>query len=200
MAYVLGYFAADGSMLKNNRGACFIEFKSIDKNLVEKVKVLLNSNHRISARNWPEKWSTIYRLQIGSKDIYADLLTLGFTQTKSCTMVFPQIPIQFISHFVRGYFDGDGHVSISEYNRSGRKKKSKTIISGFTSGSKDFLKNLHKILKRYANILGGSLYYKEAYRLSFSVQDSKRLQTFLYKNAYNLCLSRKRKVFEKYFK
>jgi len=26
MAYVLGFFAADGSMVKNKRGACFIEF------------------------------------------------------------------------------------------------------------------------------------------------------------------------------
>ena len=33
MAYVLGYFAADGCMIKNKRGAHYIEFTSIDKRL-----------------------------------------------------------------------------------------------------------------------------------------------------------------------
>jgi hypothetical protein len=34
MAYVLGFFTADGSMIRNKRGAHFIEFQITDKNLL----------------------------------------------------------------------------------------------------------------------------------------------------------------------
>ena len=37
MAYVLGFFAADGTMIANNRGAHFIEFHSTDKQLLKQV-------------------------------------------------------------------------------------------------------------------------------------------------------------------
>ncbi len=50
MAYVLGYFAADGSMLKNKRGAHFIEFTSTDLLLVEIVKSSTGSGHAITER------------------------------------------------------------------------------------------------------------------------------------------------------
>ena len=38
MAYILGYFAADGTMIKNKRGAHYIEFQSTDKELIVGVK------------------------------------------------------------------------------------------------------------------------------------------------------------------
>jgi intein-encoded DNA endonuclease-like protein len=163
MAYVLGYFAADGCMYKNKRGACFIEFKSIDKTLLEKVRLLLGSDHKISKKVYPpdSNYSVLYRLQIGSKYIYNSLLKLGFSQAKSNIMLMPNVPVDLFSHFVRGYFDGDGHVSICKYQRAGRTGKSVTIISGFTSGSKKFLSKLQILLKKYARIVGSSLYRKE---------------------------------------
>jgi len=47
MAYVLGFFAADGNMTKNKRGAHFIEFQSTDKEILDKIKRTLNSNLNI---------------------------------------------------------------------------------------------------------------------------------------------------------
>ena len=38
MAYVLGFIAADGSLIKNKRGACFIEIQSIDKEIIYKME------------------------------------------------------------------------------------------------------------------------------------------------------------------
>ena len=139
MAYVLGYFAADGCMLKNARGAHFIKFHSVDKDLLELLKNLLGSSHKISVRKPLRSEQTLFRLQVGSKDIYYDLLRLGLTPAKSKTITFPSIPASLIPHFIRGYFDGDGHVSVSRYLRKGRNAKiSRTILSGFTSGSKNF--------------------------------------------------------------
>lgn len=204
MAYVLGYFAADGCMQKNKRGAHFIEFKSTDKELLEKVWDLLGSSHKISTREFSRElhpsWNKFYRLQFGSKDMYNDLVNLGFTPAKSKLLKFPNIPIQYFSHFARGYFDGDGHVSISSFKRNDRGgRKSTTIISGFTSGSKEFLSRMHSGLKRYANVSGGSLYAHAGYRLTFSVKDTKKLYNFFYTGASGVYLSRKRKIFENYF-
>ena len=48
MAYILGYFAADGNMIKNKRGGYFIEFTSTDIELIRQTRHLLESNHKVS--------------------------------------------------------------------------------------------------------------------------------------------------------
>lgn len=168
MAYVLGFFTADGNMIKNKRGACFIEFYGTDRDIIEKIKILLNSNHKIGVRHMEkinENWKTAYRLQIGSKII----------------------------------FDGDGHVSASEYQKKDRKNKSRIIISGFTSGSKKFLEGLMRMLNKYKITQGGTLFYSQGYRLCFAVQDSLRLYNFMYKESGTLYLERKKSIFKHYF-
>src|SRR3990167_6827407 len=83
MAYVLGFFAADGNMLKNRRGAHFMEFTSTDKDIIVKIRKALGSSHKISCRQTNPKWKPAYRIQIGSKVIFSDLLELGMTPAKS---------------------------------------------------------------------------------------------------------------------
>ena len=199
MAYVLGFFCADGSMIKNKREAHFIEFEITDKDLLEKIKKSFNSGHKIKTRR--RNGLISYRLQIGSKKIFNDLLKLGLCPRKSKRIALPKIPKEYFSHFVRGYFDGDGHVVIAKYIRKDRNnKKLRTILSGFTSCSGEFLKDLHNRLKQFAHIIGGSLSYSDSYRLSFSVNDTLALYRFLYKESHGaLYLKRKKDIFEKYF-
>ena len=181
MAYVLGFFAADGYMVKNKRGACFIEFLITDKELLEKIQLVMNSDHRIAVRKGKENQKDRFRLQVGSKAIYEDLLSLGMTNRKSLTLEMPNIPDRYFPDFVRGYFDGDGNVYANTYRRKNRKKQSVTLLSGFTCGSKRFLEKLHQKLKELANIQGGTLFCKRAYfGLYYSVNDSCRLYTFMY--------------------
>jgi len=169
---------------------------------LEKIRELLNSNHKISIRGRNGKWKNRYRLQIGSKEIFNDLLQLGITPNKSKTVRLPRVPKKYFYHFVRGYFDGDGNVTISKYVRANRNnKKSTTLLSGFTSGSKKFLQELHVRLKKATKVSGGTFYYHQGYRLYFSVKDSLALYNFMYKgNKGNLFLSRKKERFEKYFR
>ncbi len=204
MAYVLGFFAADGNMLKNKRGAHFIEFQSIDKEIINKIRKVLKTNLMIGEYQSEHKnYNKRYRLQIGSKEIFNDLLKLDMTPSKSLTLKMPKIPDKYFSHFVRGYFDGDGNVSISHYIRRARNnKRSITILSGFTCGSKKFLEELFTKLRELTNISGGTLYYhSNGHRLFFSVKDSLILYKFMYtRTTNNLFLPRKKKIFEKYFK
>jgi DNA-binding transcriptional regulator WhiA len=80
MAYVLGFFAADGSMYRTRRGTHFIEFQITDEDLLLKIQKALWSNHKITQRTRGNKrHKSIYRLQIGSKEIFSDFSNLGMT-------------------------------------------------------------------------------------------------------------------------
>lgn len=204
MAYVLGFFAADGNLTINLRGSCYLEFTSRDKSIIEKIRMLLGSNHKMAQRMSNVNRSVIYyRLQIGSKEMFNDILKLGMTLNKNKRLKFPRIPNKYLSSFIRGYFDGDGNVTISTYKRKTRGNRlSTTLHSGFICGNKKPLKSLKNILKEFAHILGGTLYYSNrGYRLFFYVNDSKKLYNFMYKDAgSDLFLNRKRKIFKKYFR
>ena len=201
MAYVLGFFCADGNMTKNKRGACFIEFQITDGDLLKKIKTTLGSGHKIAVRERGDKFKTAYRLQIGSKTIFNDLLKLGLTPNKSKIIAFPIVPVRWMPDFVRGYFDGDGNVTISKYNRKNRKNhQSRTMLAGFTSGSEKFLVGLRKCLQKYASLGKGTLYFSSrGYRLYYSVNDAKKLYSFMYGKLKNdLFLIRKKRIFELY--
>jgi len=202
MAYVLGFFCADGSMIKNKRGACFIEFQITDKDLLLKIKKLLAPKHKISIRERNTKWQTVYRLQIGSRMIFNDLLKLGLCPKKSKRIKLPNVPRKYFSHFVRGYFDGDGNVTICTYKRKARNDKLTTVLqSGFTSGSKEFLADLEDKLLKEKVVKGGTLYYSSnGWRLYFSINDSKKLYRYIYKDSVKnkLFLNRKKIIFEKF--
>jgi intein-encoded DNA endonuclease-like protein len=201
MAYVLGFFTADGNMIENKRGARFISIEITDKDILEQIREAIGSNHKIGVRKRKPPENNTYRLQIGSKEMFGDLIKLGITPNKSKTIDLPIIPDEYFADFVRGYFDGDGNVAINNYIRKDRKNKiSRTISSGFTSGSKNFLHNLHVKLKGIAKISGGTLNYGNgSYRLYFSVNDSWKLYKFMYNDKNNLFLERKKDKFEKYF-
>jgi len=200
MAYVLGFFTADGNMIKNKRGAHFISFYSVDKELLESIKKVMGIDHKLSFRKKRgENQKDSYRLQIGSKEIFNDLLKIGLTPNKSKTVSLPKIPNKYFSDFLRGYFDGDGSVIAGYFKKSDRKSKSFTLSVRFTSGSKEILEQLMNNLK---NIIGskGSLFFAgRAWRLNYSINDSRKLFDLMYNdNVINdlIYLKRKYNIFK----
>lgn len=201
MAYVLGYILADGSLVKNKRGAYFTEIQSIDKEILPKIRRAFDSNLKISSYK-PRDSKTRYRLQLGSKKIFSDLVKLGVEPRKSGHEELPRMPDKYFPDFLRGYFDGDGSVNICTYVRKDRPNKSTIINSGFTSGGQKILKQLWEYLKSKKIVSGGTLYFHQrSYRLWFSINDSLKLYKFMYpENIDNLFLTRKKALFEKYIK
>lgn len=190
MAYVLGYFAADGCMFINQRGSRYIEFVSTDRRSIQRIRAMMHSKHSIGEREFDNpNWKVGYRLQIGSKEMFNDLSLIGFTPNKSKIVKMPVIPKGFLSHFVRGYFDGDGSVSYGFHKRNNRNGKPLQfrIVTSFASGSKEFLEQLKFVLHQFANIQGGCLSRKstedESFQLAFSAYDSKRIFQFIYSEA-----------------
>jgi intein-encoded DNA endonuclease-like protein len=197
MAYALGFFAADGNINQNKRGVCYLNIQISDKKLLFAIRDAMCSDHRIGVCKGIVGQQTRYRLQIGSKQLYADLLHLGFTPQKTRRMVLPSVPDELLGHFVRGYFDGDGNVWVGAVHKE-RKTQHIVIQTAFTSSSKLFLKALrHRLAQK--GIYGGLSCRNGYCRLYYSIHSSLELYRLMYEGLSTpLYLERKKGVFERF--
>ena len=126
MAYVLGYWYADGSLEDASyiRGK-YIRVSSVEKYSIKKIRHWMGSKHSIvgSKSTWPNG-KTRYLLRIGSHKLYDALVKLGLYPNKSLTIQFPVLPKKYAHDFIRGYLDGDGCV----YLQKSRGVKKKNIV------------------------------------------------------------------------
>lgn len=117
-AYILGFAFADGSISPNREKQttyCFsLSIMESDKYLLENIKKIMNCTHAIQVTNNNNRYSTNNQCHLGitSKQIYQDLLKLGMDTKEH----IPNMSQNLIPHFIRGYFDGDGCVSVSKRN------------------------------------------------------------------------------------
>lgn len=106
-AYWLGFLYADGSVgSTDNR----IELGLAEQDLhhIEKFKNFIGLDNKISYR----ASTNSYRYSFKDKIFKEILIKQGCVPRKSLTLKFPteeQVPSFLHRHFLRGYFDGDGH-------------------------------------------------------------------------------------------
>lgn len=109
-AYWLGFLAADGCVFHRTRPSrpniskrLQLLLQASDRSHIERFRTAINSDHPISIV------ATTARLNIYSNHLCAGLAQYGVVQRKTRTMRFPDnIPTTLLSHYMRGYFDGDG--------------------------------------------------------------------------------------------
>jgi hypothetical protein len=123
-----------------------------------------------------------------------DLILLGCTANKSLTLKFPdKVPSELLHHFIRGYFDGDGHISKHKKLIKPYYYINITSTEEFIIILKDiFAKNnidVGKSYKRYKNkeISAHTIYVKN--------KSAKQFVDYVYKNA-TIFLNRKHVVYE----
>ena len=204
MAYVLGFFAADGYITLNRRGANFWCIQIKDKTLLYQIRKVVKSNHKISERVHKVNKHILYRLQVGSKEMCDDLRNLGYFENKTKCLVVPHIAEMYFRHFIRGYFDGDGNVWMG-YVHKERPNHLLTLRCVFTSCSEKFLVDIRNRLEN-CGVVGGVIRKGkgEYFRLSYSAKGALTFYYFVYnsriKDFSGLCLERKKKVFERFIK
>jgi len=200
MAYILGYLAADGTLSTSTGGAKYISLEIVDRDILVAYRRALRSNHKIARiKNYGSAQDT-FRVQIGSKVMYNDLQKLGFTEKKTHRLTMPNVPDDVFGDFVRGYFDGDGHVWVGKIHKK-RKTQSIAIESVFTSGTKAFLVCLGKRLSERG--IHGAIHCQNGYyRLSFSIISSIKLYELMYGEmaSPSIYLRRKKTVFDTFIK
>jgi len=188
MAYVLGWIYSDGNIHKklNQFNIC-----TESEHLV-KLANILDSNAKIT-------YCTDFasKLTISRKSVVKKLLEYGLTPNKTKTINFPDVPCEYLGDFVRGYFEGDGCVTVGKDTKW---RKVPRISVSFVSSSKVFLDELKKRL----GLNGGGVYLNKntsVYFLMYSgFLDVFKLYYFMYDNTNsNMCLERKVKKFNEYF-
>lgn len=117
-AYFLGLLYADGSNdTKNNR--ITISLQESDKHILESFRTELQTNAPLDFLEYSKKketYSNQYRLNIYNKHMSKRLEQLGMVANKSLLLEFPDfLDDNLVRHFIRGFFDGDGHVSNKAY-------------------------------------------------------------------------------------
>ena len=210
MTYVLGFLYADGDIIDAvSSRTQYIKFSSKDKEILEKIRVVLGSEHPIHLRPpqiSQDKYGHIYRssksfyLRIGSREVFFDLIKLGLIPNKSKVIKFPSIPFRFLGHFLRGYFDGDGTIYLEQ--RKGVKQKLifKRANTIFCSGSETFVKSLSNVLSKVLNVRKAKVYRgNREFRIMYFTKESVKMFKFMYKNSTGLFLKRKFNNFKRLF-
>lgn len=150
-AYWLGFLYADGCVYikknKNNssKGAQIeISLKAEDGYHLHNFIYSLNGN--IPIRNKKVKLNgktyEACRLDINSIKMANDLIKHGCVEKKSLILDFPNdLNDEFISHFIRGYIDGDGCIAFYTYKLTDSFHVSILGTSNFLIGIKNILEN-----------------------------------------------------------
>lgn len=110
-AYILGYWYADGCVDDSGK----LRISITDLEIVEKFKNILGFDGDIWVhKQESENHKTQYELCINRQRLAKQLIDKGCVPNKSLILKWPtlnQVPEHLISHFCRGYFDGDGSIS-----------------------------------------------------------------------------------------
>ena len=185
MAYVLGFWYADGHM--RHARSYRIIFSSKDKDHLISIRNSFTSNSPVvDDRN-------SYSLVICSKKLYFELSRLGGTSHKSASITFPKLPEQFLTDFIRGYFDGDGSVHFIHYKHTKNGKHYTNIRSNFTCGSKVFLESIKNILHSKIGLFERKVcqYGPHQFKLGYGQKDTAKLLGFMYYPGHTTALTRK---------
>lgn len=196
-AYFLGLLLADGCI---SNYAIKLRLQENDKYIIDTFKKCIESNHslyyispkKVILNNKVIKSSGQWNFSINRVEIIEDLIKLGIFKNKTYKEYsIPKIEESLIRHFLRGYFDGDGCVSLLKDNR---------LRSQFI-GCKTIIKEIEEIFKKL-NII----YTKEIKQYSIIIYvlkinrtlDNQKLYRYLYHDS-NFYLYRKKDIFEKFY-
>lgn len=110
-AYIMGLFYADGCN-KTSKRQVDISLQEEDIHILEDIKREIKTSRPLSFKNYKDKnpnHKNQYKLSITNKHISETLSSLGMVDAKSLVLEFPKwLNEDLYSHFIRGYFDGDG--------------------------------------------------------------------------------------------
>jgi intein/homing endonuclease len=194
--YWAGMLAADGSlknkMVKVSKTSQShvkgVSLSLIEKDMIEKFL----SDLKCAGRKITEKHYTtqngnkiLYKIDLSSHKMFDDLHRFGLTTNKSLTLNMPDwLKIHPLNnHFIRGYFDGDGCITLSG--------KSKQLEF---AGTENMLNSIHEVIKSNieATIRSKVLRHDNSYHVRYTGNILvPKIGDFLYKNA-TVWLERKR--------
>ena len=122
-----------------------------------------------------------------------DLLSLNLDNNKTYNYSIPinKIPKKLISHFLRGYFDGDAYIGISSQNK---------LVISVTEASNKVMIDIQKILKKELDVDFNIRYNKrKLYVFSITGKKAEKILEYVYKDSNKkIRLDRKYKKYKEF--
>jgi len=203
-AYILGFILADGCITRSMSKDGYtleITINKIDLHLLELIR-----DEIAPANNIFYKKDNTVSLRICSKKICEDIINnYNILPNKShiidLNIYMNNIPNIYINHFIRGYFDGDGHFGTSTTKHYLKKKnivisRKRLMRFGFTGSNIIFL----NFLKSFFENLGfkSKLYNRDKYtnNLFFNLnkKNYKIIYDFFYENTTIFLIRKKETI------
>lgn len=151
-AYVVGFLSADGCNMPS-KSTISMSLEESDKEILEEIRQDMKNEHPLEFIDYSKKhdfgyrYKNQYRLLIFSAHMCDTLRQIGVVQNKSLKLEFSQhIPVELVSHYIRGVFDGDGSIGVKNIQNY------KGTISVSITSTFNFCKTLQKILFDELNI------------------------------------------------
>ena len=172
----------------------FISLQESDKELLEKIRVEMDNEKELETIDYSKRhdngysYNNMCTLKMYSKHMCETLENLGAVRNKSLVLEFPDIPKELYSHFVRGYYDGDG--SVYRHIKNENNKKIKLTITS----TQKFCNKLKEIIESelgiYCGVYDASCHNGITRVASLSGTSAVKLMDWMYQDA-DIYLQRK---------
>lgn len=202
-AYILGFIYADGCLIshttygnKPRAPRLSLSIQIGDEEIIDKFSMEIKGKPGIIRYTPAQKRANEQAqkiVNVSSEQIYKDLTALGcYAQKTIVGMKFPSIDSSLIPHFIRGFFDGDGCVTVDFPKNNyvsrvtGKVLRERKPIRGrltFTSTDKTFLDTLVKYLPITGHAFTQKMRSRVVYNLKIERQkDVLATLSYMYKN------------------
>ena len=202
--YLLGAYMTDGNVCTTPKFKNF-SISSKDGDWLDLIRALISPTKKLQIR------ADHFRLKIFDLEIIDWLISYGCVPNKSLTLKMEKsIPEKYIKDFIRGVVDGDGSISVCNYNKIINHKihTYKKVNAYICSASYEFINQLFNILnskfkcglirltpsKKPCYIKGKKVISKNPiWRIYFNDSNAKKFLSWIYSNA-EISLPRKAKL------
>lgn len=169
-AWILGWAGTDGNIDQDKKRLTFT---------LKDIEPLLLFNQLLDCNSEPIKyklWTSTYF----SKYMCSKLIELGIVPNKTFILRMPEVPQEYLSHYIRGVVEGDGSIA-KDYLRI-----------DINSASIGYIEDLQKTIPFKACLITQTKNRKNAlYRLSYSGLEAMKMGLWMYKDSDNMRLDRK---------
>ena len=183
-AYVLGWMFSDGNV-QSHKATFRIHLNKKDIKIMETIRELLKSEH-------PFYFGKIndVELKIHSSKLCKKLIEFGCVPRKSWCLEFPtNMPDEHLSHFMRGFFDGDGSIMFNKPN----------VIKISILGTTKFLEILKNKLLEIPQVKSSNIKRTSTiWKIEMYGDNARRFCEWIYKDCGQLYLERKFERFQKH--
>lgn len=202
-AYFLGLLAADGNVLKrtssSTQAITRISLQQSDKQILEMFKIYLDSQQPLyrTERISNNYTNYMYSLELVSDKLANDLSKYNIVPQKTYGYEMIELNENLMSHYFRGYFDGDGSILCSN-NTYHTPSQYDVTISGFVHNLEKMQQYLYQHDIKTTIAIDNREIKKNKYNLPFgnlrfdNIDNKYKFIQYIYQDKRDIYIARKK--------